>query len=95
MLTAPSHAHASGKHKGSLTLDAINTTSSGDGGYLSVPAPAAQVGAGGSVSLTHQRSLDSIAEVQEPSSGVSSHFPKRDSVVSYLDSATPKRLTWG
>ncbi|KAF6767130.1 hypothetical protein PSEUBRA_002770 [Kalmanozyma brasiliensis GHG001] len=43
--------------------------------------------------LSHQPSLDSIAEVREPASGTSSHFrlsqPKRDSLT------TPKRLTWG
>ncbi|CBQ71931.1 conserved hypothetical protein [Sporisorium reilianum SRZ2] len=79
---APANAKAKDSFQG-VSLDAIRT-----GSYLSVPMPP-------KVALSHQRSLDSIAEVQEPPSGVSSQFPtsKRDSLATNVD-ATPKRLTW-
>ncbi|CDS82148.1 uncharacterized protein SPSC_02968 [Sporisorium scitamineum] len=84
MLSPASRTHTEPSPTGSafqgVTLDAIKTSS-----YLGVPTPP-------KAALSHQRSLDSIAEVQEPPSRASSHFPtKRDSA--YFDT-TPKRLTW-
>ncbi|TKY87115.1 hypothetical protein EX895_003792 [Sporisorium graminicola] len=70
----------------SVSLEAIRTSS-----YLSVPFPPKAV-------LSHQRSLDSIAEVQEPPSGASSYFgpttSQRDSLAMHADTTPPKRLTW-
>ncbi|KAJ9478214.1 hypothetical protein PHBOTO_001777 [Pseudozyma hubeiensis] len=45
--------------------------------------------------LTHQRSLDSIAEVVEPPSSVCANFQaaKRDSSLSFLDT-TPQNVSW-
>lgn len=79
-------SHTSRAQSQPLRVDSIpGGGDSSTASYLDVPG----------ASLSHSRSLDSIEEVAEPATGVSSHFDmaKRDSALSFVE-MTPLRTTW-